>query len=114
MPQQTVKAVARSLRVSPRKLGLVASQIRGKELAIARETLMYSPRRISNDVLKCLDSAISNAEHNNNMDIDSLYVHEIWVGKSLTMRRFRPRARGRASRITKPFATLTVVLAARG
>ncbi|MCH9779994.1 MAG: 50S ribosomal protein L22 [Alphaproteobacteria bacterium] len=111
MTQETVRAISRTLRVSPHKLGLVVDQIRGKDLATARDTLTYSPRRISGDVLKCLDSAIANAEHNNGMDIDTLYVHQIWVGKSIQMKRFRPRARGRASRITKPFARLTVVLA---
>ena len=104
------KAVQRMIRVSPQKLNLVAAMIRGKKVAAALADLEFSPRRISGQVRKTLQSAIANAENNHDLDVDSLIVAEAHVGKALVMKRFKPRARGRASRIIKPFSNLTIVV----
>ena len=104
------KAVARNLRVSPQKLNLVAGLIRGKKVATALADLEFSHKRIARDVKKCLESAIANAENNHELDVDDLVVAEAHVGKGLVMKRFSPRARGRASRIEKPFAHITIVV----
>jgi large subunit ribosomal protein L22 len=107
-------AVARNLRVSPRKLNLLAQLIRGKACDRALAELQFSHKRISHDVRKALQSAIANAENNHQLDVDRLYVVEATVGKSIVMKRFSPRARGRAARIEKPFANLRLVLRERG
>ena len=107
------QAKAKTLRVSPQKLNLVAAMIRGKHVAKALADLQFSKRRISDDVRKCLQSAIANAENNHNLDVDNLYVKEAFVGKSLVMKRFRVRGRGRSSRILKPYAHLTITVAER-
>jgi large subunit ribosomal protein L22 len=99
-----------SLRTSPRKLNLVAASIRGLQVQKALNELDFSPRRISRDVRKALYSAISNAENNHGLDIDSLFVAQAFVGKNLVMKRFAARARGRASRIQKPFSEITIVV----
>ena len=99
-----------SLRTSPRKLNLVAQSIRGLSVQRALNELQFSPKRIAQDVRKALYSAISNAENNHNLDIDSLVVAEAYVGKNLVMKRFAARARGRASRIQKPFSEITIVV----
>ncbi|MGU3493388.1 50S ribosomal protein L22 [Xanthobacteraceae bacterium A53D] len=104
------KAVARNLRISPQKLNLVAGLIRGKKVATALADLEFSRKRIALDVKKCLESAIANAENNHELDVDALVVAEAHVGKGLVMKRFSPRARGRASRIEKPFAHITIVV----
>jgi len=104
------KAVMRKMRVSPQKLNLVAQLIRGKKVAAALADLEFSRKRIAKDVRKCLESAIANAENNHDLDVDDLVVAEAHVGKGLVMKRFQPRARGRASRITKPFSHLTIVV----
>ena len=104
------KAVARNLRVSPQKLNLVAGLIRGKKVATALADLEFSRKRIARDVRKCLESAIANAENNHELDVDDLIVAEAHVGKGLVMKRFSPRARGRASRIEKPFSHITIVV----
>ena len=104
------KAVARTLRVSPQKLNLVAQMIRGKKVAAALADLTFSRKRISDAVKKTLESAIANAENNHNLDVDSLVVAEAFVGKSIVMKRFHARGRGRASRVEKPFAHLTIVV----
>ena len=104
------KAVQRMIRVSPQKLNLVAAMIRGKKVASALADLEFSRRRISGQVRKTLQSAIANAENNHDLDVDSLVVAEAFVGKALVMKRFKPRARGRASRIIKPFSNLTIVV----
>ena len=101
-------AKARMLRTSPQKLNLVAAMIRGKKVEKALADLTFSKKRIAEDVKKCLQSAIANAENNHNLDVDELIVAEAWVGKNLVMKRGRPRARGRFGRITKPFAELTI------
>src|SRR6516162_11907947 len=109
---KSVEAMAkvRTLRTSPRKLNLVAQSIRGLKVQRALNELEFSPKRIARDVRKALYSAISNAENNHSLDIDNLVVAEAYVGKNLTMKRFSPRARGRASRITKPFSEITIVV----
>jgi large subunit ribosomal protein L22 len=104
------KAVQRMIRVSPQKLNLVAAMIRGKKVGSALADLEFSRRRISGQVRKTLQSAIANAENNHDLDVDSLVVAEAHVGKALVMKRFKPRARGRASRIIKPFSNLTIVV----
>ncbi len=106
-------AVARNLRISPQKLNLVAQSIRGRNAEAALSELTFSKRRIASDVKKTLQSAIANAENNHQLDVDRLYVAEATVGKSFVMKRFRPRARGRAGRIIKPFSNLTVVVRER-
>jgi large subunit ribosomal protein L22 len=106
-------AVARNLRVSPQKLNLVAETIRGKSAEAALSELTFSKRRIAGDVRKTLQSAIANAENNHQLDVDRLFVAEATVGKSIVMKRFRPRARGRAGRIIKPFSNLTVIVRER-
>ncbi len=101
-------AKVRMLRTSPQKLNLVAQMIRGKKVEKALTDLTFSHKRIAEDVKKCLQSAIANAENNHNLDVDELIVAEAWVGKNLVMKRGRPRARGRYGRINKPFAELTI------
>jgi large subunit ribosomal protein L22 len=103
-------AVARNLRVSPRKLNLLAGMIRGKHCERALAELQFSRKRIADDVRKALQSAIANAENNHQLDVDRLYVAEATVGKALVMKRFTPRARGRAARIEKMFSNLRLVL----
>ena len=103
-------AKVRTLRTSARKLNLVAQSIRGLKVQRALNELEFSPKRIARDVRKALYSAISNAENNHNLDIDSLVVAEAFVGKNLVMKRFAARARGRASRIEKPFSEITIVV----
>jgi large subunit ribosomal protein L22 len=104
------KAVARTLRVSPQKLNLVAQLIRGKKAAAALADLEFSRKRIAREVRKCLESAIANAENNHDLDVDELIVAEAHVGKSIVMKRHVPRGRGRVGRIFKPFANLTIVV----
>ena len=101
-------AVARMLRVSPQKLNLVAEQIRGKSVASAMADLTFSKKRIAADVKKALQSAVANAENNHGLDVDTLIVAEAWVGKNITLKRGRPRARGRFGKILKPFSQLTI------
>mgnify|MGYP006119421185 FL=1 len=106
----TVKAINKNVRTSPRKLSLVLNFIKGKKADVALRDLEFSRKRIAKDVSKTVKSAISNAENNNQFDIDNLFIKEAYVGKSLVMKRFRPRAKGRASPIKKPFSRITVVL----
>ena len=98
------------LRISPQKLNLLAQLIRGKKVETALADLEFSRKRIAHDVRKTLESAIANAENNHDLDVDDLIVAEAHVGKALVMKRFSPRARGRAGRIEKPFANLTIVV----
>ncbi len=106
-------AMAKYIRTSPQKLNLVAQTIRGKAAGKAMVDLDFSMRRVSQDVKKVLQSAIANAENNHGLDVDRLYVAEAFVGKSIMMRRFRARARGRSARIEKQFSRLTVVVRER-
>ncbi|MGF1604997.1 MAG: 50S ribosomal protein L22 [Rhodothalassiaceae bacterium] len=103
-------AVATMLRGSPQKLNLVAATIRGMKVERALASLSFNRRGAARDVKKVLESAIANAENNHNLDVDSLVVAEASVGKSLTMKRFRARARGRVGRIQKPFSRLRIVV----
>ena len=106
----TVKAVNKNVRSSPRKLALVLNHIKGKKADLALKDLEFTRKRIAKDVSKTVKSAISNAENNHQYDIDNLFVKEAYVGKSIVMKRFRPRAKGRASPIKKPFSRITIVL----
>ena len=104
------KAISRTIRVSPQKLNLVAAQIRGKKVQTALADLTFSRKRIAATVKKTLESAIANAENNHDLDVDSLVVAEAYVGKSITMKRFHVRGRGRGTRILRPFSHLTIVV----
>jgi large subunit ribosomal protein L22 len=106
-------AMARSLRTSPRKLNEVCGLIRGRSAETALAELSFCQRRVAKDVRKVLQSAIANAENNHQLDVDRLYVCEASVGKSIVMKRFRPRARGGVGRLDKPFSRLTVVVRER-
>ncbi len=110
LPDTEAKAFAASIRVSPRKLNIVAQSIRGLKAEAALAQLTFSRRRIAQDVKKVLQSAIANAENNHQLDVDRLVVAEAYVGKALVMKRFSARARGRVGHIVKPFSNLTVVV----
>ena len=110
LPENEAKAVARMLRISPQKLNLVASAIRGKKVSAALADLTFSRKRIAQDVKKTLESAIANAENNHDLDIDELVVAEAFVGKALVLKRWRARARGRVGRVMKPFSNLTIIV----
>ena len=112
MPKE-VKAINRMIRTSSQKLNLIIKDIRKKDINDAVNILKFSNKRVSKEVLKTLNSAVANAENNNNLDIDKLVVKEAYVGKSLRMKRFRPMSKGRAFQIIKPFSRLTVVLEER-
>ena len=103
-------AIARNIRVSPRKLNLVAQQIRGKKVERALNELTFSEKRIAGVVKKALQSAVANAENNHDLDVDDLFVKEASVGKNLLLRRFHPRARGNAGGIEKFFSQITIVV----
>lgn len=111
--QNEAMAMVKNLKTSPQKLNLVAQTIRGKDAGTALVDLEFNHRRISEDVRKCLQSAVANAENNHGLDVDKLYVAEAYVGKSLTMKRWRARARGRAAKILKPFSRITIVVRER-
>jgi large subunit ribosomal protein L22 len=106
-------AIARHMRLSPRKLNLVAGSIRGLSCERALAELQFSRRRIAHEVRKVLQSAIANAENNHQLDVDRLFVAEASVGKTLVIKRWRPRARGRVGRIEKPFSQLRLVVRER-
>jgi large subunit ribosomal protein L22 len=103
-------AVGTQIRGSAQKLNLVATMIRGKRAEEALSILTFSPKAMARDVRKVLASAIANAENNHNLDVDSLVVTEASVGKSLSMKRWNPRARGRSARIVKPFSRVRIVV----
>ena len=107
------KARDNTIRVSPLKLSNMARSIVNKKANFAVNQLKFSNKRISNNILKVLNAAIANAENNKQLDVDNLYIKEAYVGKSLTMKRFRPRAKGRASSILKPFSKLTIIVEER-
>ena len=106
----TAHAIGKSIKSSQQKANLVLRSIRGLPVENAVNVLQFSRRRISNVILKILNSAISNAENNHQLDIDRLYVKEATVGKSMVLKRFRPRARGRAGKILKPFSRVKIEL----
>ena len=105
-----VKAINKNVRTSPRKLALVCNFIKGKKADTALRDLEFTRKKIAKEVSKTVKSAISNAENNYQYDIDDLFIKEAYVGKSLVMKRYRPRAKGRASPIKKPFSRITIVL----
>ncbi|MBV8167603.1 MAG: 50S ribosomal protein L22 [Alphaproteobacteria bacterium] len=113
LAETEAQAVLSNLRISPRKLNLVAQLIRGKKASAALAELTFNKRRIAKDVKKTLQSAIANAENNHQLDVDRLYVKEATVGQSFALKRFHARARGRGARVEKPFAHLTVVVRER-
>jgi len=106
----SVTAVNKNVRSSTRKVALILDFIRGKKADVAIRDLEFTRKRIAHDVKKTVQSAIANAENNYQYDIDNLYVKEAYVGKSIVMKRFRPRAKGRASAIKKPFSRITIIL----
>jgi large subunit ribosomal protein L22 len=106
-------AFSKNIKSSPQKLNLVAESIRGKSADAALATLAFSRRRVAGEVRKVLQSAIANAENNHQLDVDRLYVKEATVGKTLLMKRFRARARGRAAGIRKAFSNITVIVRER-
>ena len=110
LAETEAKAYLHGLKVSPRKLNLVAQTIRGKSASAALHELAFSRKRIARDVRKCLESAIANAENNHDLDVDDLVVVQAHVGKALVLKRHMPRARGRAGKIFKPFSNLTIVV----
>ena len=105
-----VKAINKNLRSSPRKVNILLKNIRGKKVDVAIRDLSFARQRIAFDIKKTIQSAVANAENNNQYDIDNLYIDEAYVGKSLVLKRFRARAKGRASAIKKPFSHLTIIL----
>ena len=105
-----VKAVNRNVRSSPRKVNILLKNIRGKKVDLAVRDLSFARQRIAKDIKKTVLSAIANAENNNQYDIDNLYVTEAYVGKSIVLKRFRARAKGRASGIKKPYSNITIIL----
>ena len=105
-----VRAINKNIRTSPRKLALLCNFIKGKKADIAIRDLEFARKKVAEDIKKTVKSAIANAENNYQYDIDNLYIKEAYVGKSIVMKRFRPRAKGRASPIKKPFSRITVIL----
>ena len=108
--KNTVKAVNRNVRSSPRKVNNLLKNLRGKKADIVIRNLSFARQRIAFEIKKTLQSAIANAENNQQYDIDNLYIKEAYVGKSIVLKRFRPRAKGRASAIKKPYCNLTIIL----
>ena len=108
--KNTVRAINRNVRSSPRKINLVLKNIRGKKVDVAIRDLSFTRRRIASEIKKTVQSAIANAENNNQYDIDNLYIKEAYAGKSIVLKRFRARAKGRASAIKKPYSNLTIIL----
>ena len=109
--KNVVKAINKNVRSSPRKINLLLKNIRGKKTDIVIRDLSFARQRIAFEIKKTVQSAIANAENNNQYDIDNLYVAEAYVGKSIVLKRFRARAKGRASPIKKPYSNLTIILA---
>ena len=108
--KNVVKAINKNVRSSPRKVNILLKNIRGKKVDIAIRDLSFARQRIASDIKKTVQAAVANAENNNQYDVDSLYIEEAYVGKSIVLKRFRPRAKGRASAIKKPYSNLTIVL----
>ena len=106
----TVKAINRNVRSGARKINTLLKNIRGKKVDVVIKNLSFARQRIAFEIKKTVQSAIANAENNNQFDIDNLYVKEAYVGKSIVLKRFRPRAKGRASAIKKPYSNLTIIL----
>ena len=105
-----VKSINRNVRSSPRKINILLKNIRGKKADIAIRDLSFARQRIASEIKKTVQSAVANAENNYQYDIDNLYIKEAYVGKSIVLKRFRARAKGRASGIKKPYTNLTIIL----
>ena len=105
-----VKAINRNIRSSPRKINILLKNIRGKKVDTAIRNLSFARQRIAFEIKKTVESAVANAENNNQYDIDNLYIKEAYAGKSIVLKRYRPRAKGRASSIKKPYSNLTIIL----
>ena len=110
MENKEVKAINKMIRSSTQKLNLIVKDIRKKKISAAINILKFSQKRVSKEILKTVNSAIANAENNNNLDIDKLVVKEVYVGKSIRLKRFNPQSKGRAHQIVKPYSRLTVIL----
>ena len=108
--KNTIKSINRNVRSSPRKVNLLLKNIRGKKADIAIRDLSFARQRVALDIKKTVQAAVANAENNNQYDIDNLYVEEAYVGKSIVLKRFRARAKGRAAPIKKPFSNVTIIL----
>ena len=108
--KNVVKAINKNVRSSPRKVNILLKNIRGKKVDIAIRDLSFARQRIASDIKKTVQAAVANAENNNQYDIDNLYIEEAYVGKSIVLKRFRARAKGRASAIKKPYTNLTIIL----
>ncbi|MBL6621467.1 MAG: 50S ribosomal protein L22 [Rickettsiales bacterium] len=108
--ESEARCFVKSIRISPQKLGLVADLIRGLKASEALIQLQFSQKRVAKIVKDALNSVIANAENNHDLDIDNLIVHRVNVGKSIVMKRFRARARGRGARILKPFSNLEIIV----
>ena len=108
--EKTVKSVNNSIRSSVRKLNPILKSIVGKKVDVAIRDLQFSEKRVTRDVRKTISSAVANAENNFQYDIDKLIVKEAYCGKKITMKRFRPRAKGRAAPILKPYSSVTIIL----
>ena len=108
--KNVVKAINKNVRSSPRKVNILLKHIRGKKADIAIRDLSFARQRIAFDIKKTVQAAIANAENNNQYDIDNLFIKEAYVGKSIVLKRFRARAKGRASAIKKPYTNLTIIL----
>ena len=108
--KNTVKSINRNVRSSPRKVNILLKHIRGKKADVAIKDLSFARQRIALEIKKTVQSAVANAENNNQYDIDNLYIKEAYVGKSIVLKRFRPRAKGRAGGIKKPYSILTIIL----
>ena len=113
LAETEAKAFARYVKVSARKLNLVAGSIRGLKADKAVASLTFNTRRVAGDVKKMLQSAIANAKNNHQLDVDKLYVKEAWVGRAFALKRFHARGRGKSSRVEKSYANITVVVAER-
>ena len=105
-----IKAVNKNVRSGSRKANLILNFIKGKKVDVAIRDLEFTRKKVATDIKKTVKSAIANAENNYQYDIDNLYVKEAYIGKSIVMKRFRPRAKGRASPIKKPFSRVTIIL----
>jgi len=106
----TVKAINRNIRSGARKINILLKNIRGEKVDVAIRNLTFARQRIASEIKKTVQSAVANAENNNQFDIDNLYVKEAYVGKSIVLKRFRARAKGKASGIKKPYSSLTIIL----
>ena len=107
---KVVRSINNNIRSSVRKLNPILKDIVGKKVEVARRSLEFSEKRITKDIKKTIDSAVANAENNFQYDIDKLIVKEAYCGKKITMKRFRPRAKGRAAPILKPYSSVTIIL----